>query len=102
MDGGGTGEAGGGGEASIELRRWRTFSCPVFLLEIKYSLCLPFLASLETSPFRFGGILHRGTAKFNPKSLEIENEELKRKNEALEKENKAFQAKLSILHIKIV
>ena len=80
----------------------RTFSCPVFLLEIKYSLCLPFLASLETSPFRFGGILHRGTAKFNPKSLEIENEELKRKNEALVKENKAFQAKLSTLHIKIV
>ena len=56
----------------------------------------------KSSPFRWNGILHRGTAKFNPKSLEIENEELKRKNEALVKENKAFQAKLSTLHIKIV
>ena len=36
------------------------------------------------------------------RSLEIENEELKRKNEALEKENKAFQAELSTPHIKIV
>ena len=57
---------------------------------------------IKSSPFRFDGILHRGTAKVNPKSLEIENEELKSKNEALEKENKAFQAELSTLHIKIV
>ena len=32
----------------------------------------------KSSPFRFDGILHRGTAKVNLKSLELENEELKK------------------------
>ena len=45
---------------------------------------------IKSSPFRFDGILHRGTAKVNPKSLEIENEELKRKNEALGEDSLPF------------
>ena len=44
----------------------------------------------KSSPFRFDGILHKGTAKVNPKSLEIENEELKRKNEALGEDSLPF------------